>query len=219
MVVIQSDFPGVRMTKLLLVRHGKTDGEANRYYGHADISLSQEGTKQAAALRERLTSENINLIYSSDLKRAFGTAEIIAAAHKLEVLPRPDLRELDFGELGGMTFEEMKECYPGAVRFLNGQDTNVSAPDGESLRQMSTRIKRFVAEVRQQPPERILLIVAHGGSLKVLLCLLLRISLKHWWQFRLEPASLSVVKTDPEGSALHLLNDTSHLEEVGRQVS
>ncbi len=204
------------MTKLLLVRHGKTEGEANRYYGHADISLSLEGSKQAEALRERLTSENINLIYSSDLKRAFGTAEIIAAAHKLEVIPRPDLRELDFGELGGMTFEEMKECYQGAVRFLSGQDTDVSAPDGESLRQMSTRIKRFVAEVRKQSPERILLIVAHGGSLKVLLCLLLQISLKHWWQFRLDPASLSVVKTDSEGSILHLLNDTSHLEEVRR---
>ena len=204
------------MTKLLLVRHGKTEGEANRYYGHADISLSLKGSKQAEAVRERLTSENINLIYSSDLKRARGTAEIIAAAHKLEVIPRPDLRELDFGELGGMTFEEMKECYQGAARFLSGQDTDVSAPDGESLRQMSTRIKRFVAEVRKQPPERILLIVAHGGSLKVLLCFLLRVSLKHWWQFRLDPASLSVVKTDSEGSILHLLNDTSHLEEVRR---
>ncbi len=115
-----------------------------------------------------------------------------------------------------MTFEEMKENYHEAVSFLSGQDTAVSAPDGESLRQMSTRIKRFVAEVRQQPSERILLIVAHGGSLKVLLCLLLRISLKHWWQFRFDPASLSVVKTDPEGSVLHLLNDTSHVEEVRR---
>ena len=204
------------MARLLLVRHGKTEGEAGRYYGHIDIGLSQEGVKQAEMLRERLASENFNFIYSSDLKRALGTAEIIAAAHKLEVIPRPDLRELDFGELGGMTFEEMKECYQGAVRFLSGQDTDVSAPDGESLRQMSTRIKRFVAEVRKQSPERILLIVAHGGSLKVLLCFLLRVSLKHWWQFRLDPASLSVVKTDPEGPVLHLLNDTSHVEEVRR---
>jgi len=84
---------------------------------------------------------------------------------------------------------------------------------------MNTRIKRFVTEVREQPPERILLVVAHGGSLKVLLCLLLRISLKHWWQFRLEPASLSVVKTDPDGAVLHRLNDTSHLTTVKGHLS
>jgi len=107
------------MTKLLLVRHGKTEGEANRYYGQADIGLSQEGQQQAAALGERLGSENISLIYSSDLKRTTDTAEIIAAAHQLEVMPHPDLRELDFGELGGMTFEEMKTHYQGASRFLS----------------------------------------------------------------------------------------------------
>ena len=57
-----------------------------------------------------------------------------------------------------------------------------------------------------------MLVVAHGGSLKVLLCILLGISLKHWWQFRLEPASLTVVETYSKGSVLCLLNDTSHLE-------
>ncbi len=204
------------MARLHLVRQGKTEGDAGSYYGHIDICMSQQGVKQAEMLRERLASENFNYIYSSDLKRALATAEIIATAHKLKVIPRSNLRELDFGELASMTFEEMKEHYLGAVGLLSGQDLDISAPNGESLRQMSTRIRRFVTEVKKQPPKQMSLVVAHGGSLKVLLCLLLRISLKHWWQFRLDPASLSVVKTDSEGSALHLLNDTSHVEEVGR---
>lgn len=200
------------MARLLLVRHGKIEGEASRYYGHIDISLSQEGVKQVEKLRNRLASQNLNVVYSSDLKRAFDTAEIIAAAHKLTVTPCSDLRELDFGKLAGMTFDEMKERYHGAVRLLSGQEPDISAPDGESLRQMSVRIQRFVAEVQKQPPERTLLAVAHGGSLKVLLCLLLGISLEHWRQFRLDYASLTVVETYPEGSMLCLLNDTSHLE-------
>lgn len=200
------------MARLLLVRHGKTGGEGSRYYGHINIGLSQEGVKQAEMLRARLASENLNVIYSSDLKRAFDTAEIIAAAHKLKVIPCSDLRELDFGKLAGMTFEEMKERYHETIRLLSGQDPDMSTPSGESLRQMSTRIKRFVAEVQEQLLERTLLVVAHGGSLKVLLCILLGISLKHWWQFRLEPASLTVMETYSKGSVLCLLNDTSHLE-------
>jgi len=207
------------MARFFLVRHGKTEGEESRYYGHTDISLSREGVKQGETLRARLARENINAIYSSDLKRASDTAGIIAAAHKLRVIPRPGLRELDFGELTGMTFEEMKEHYHGALGLLSGQDLDLSAPGGESLRQMSVRLKRFAAEVRKQPPERTLLVVAHGGSLKVLLCILLGISPGHWWQFRLEPASLTVVETYPEGAVLCLLNDTSHLEGVRRLIS
>ena len=200
------------MARLLLVRHGKTEGESDRYYGQIDIGLSEEGVKQTEMLRDRLAIQNLSIIYSSDLKRAVDTAEIIAAAHKLKVIPCSDLRELDFGKLAGMTFEEMKECYQGAVSLLSGRDPNISAPGGESLRQMSVRIQRFVAEVQEQPPEQTLLVVAHGGSLKVLLCLLLGISLEHWWQFRLAPASLTVVETYPEGAVLCLLNDTPHLE-------
>ena len=200
------------MAKLLLVRHGKTEGESGRYYGHTDIGLSQEGVKQAEMLRDRLVSQNLNVIYSSDLKRAFDTAEIIATAHKLKVIPRSELRELDVGKLAGMTFEEMKERYDGAAKLLSGQEPDISAPGGESLRQMSVRVQRFVAQVQEQPPEQTLLVVAHGGSLKVLLCLLLGISLEHWWQFRLAYTSLTVVETYSEGAVLCLLNDTSHLE-------
>jgi len=129
------------------------------------------------------------------------------------VVTSSDLRELDFGELAGMTSEEMKERYHETIRLLSGQDPDMSAPSGESLRQMSVRIKRFVAEVQKQPPEWMSLVVAHSGSLKVLLCLLLGISLKHWWQFHINPASLTVVETYSEGSVLCLLNDTSHLEQ------
>jgi alpha-ribazole phosphatase len=204
------------MARLLLVRHGKIEGEENRYYGHIDIGLSEEGVKQAEMLRDRLASENLKATYSSDLKRAFDTAEIIAAAHKLKVTPCSDLREFDFGELAGMTFEEIEKRYEGAVELLSGQDPNMSAPGGESLRQMSARIKRFVAQVEKLPPERTVLVVAHDGSLKVLLCILLGMSSEHWWQFRLDPASLTVAETYPEGAVLCLLNDTSHLGGVRR---
>lgn len=199
------------MAKLLLVRHGKTEGEENRYYGHIDIGLSQEGAEQAEMLRDRLALQNLNVAYSSDLKRAFDTADIIVGAHKLEVMPRSDLRELDFGELAGMTFNEIQERYHAAAKLLSGQNPNMRAPGGESLKQMGIRIKRFVAEVEKQPRKRTVLVVAHDGSLKVLLCTLLGTGLQHWWQFRLQPASLTVVETYPEGSVLCLLNDTSHL--------
>ena len=205
------------MARLLLVRHGKTEGEGNRYYGHTDIGLSQEGIKQAEMLRVRLASEDIDMIYSSDLKRAFDTAEIIASARNFQVMRHSDLRELDFGELTGMTFEEIEKRYQGAAELLSGQKPNMSAPGGESLRQMSARIERFIAELEKHPLEHTVLIVAHSGSLRVFLCLLLRINLEHSWQFRFDPASLSIAETYPQGTVLSLFNDTSHLGTVSGQ--
>lgn len=199
------------MARLLLVRHGKTEGEENRYYGHIDIGLSPKGVRQAEALRDRLASEDIAAVYSSDLKRALDTAEVIASAHKLPVIPCSDLRELDFGELAAMTFEEIKERYQGAVELLSGQDPDMSAPGGESLSEMSARIHRFIAQLEKHPPGETVLIVAHDGSLRVLLSLLLGVSLQRSWQFRLDPASLSIAGTYSQGTVLLLLNDSSHL--------
>ena len=92
------------MSRLLLVRHGDTElNSAERYWGNTDVKLSDAGFRQAERLRDRLATERIDAIYSSELRRASATAEIIASSHRLHVIICAELREMNFGELEGLT--------------------------------------------------------------------------------------------------------------------
>ena len=203
------------MSRLLLVRHGKIKEGARGYHGHSQVGLSPEGVLQAEMLRDRLAGEKIDAIYSSDLDRARLTAEIIASVHLVGVVVCQELRELDFGEIEGMTFEEVEKRYPETARLWSGEDLDVGAPGGENLRQLASRVQRFMGRLQRHSSEETILIVAHGGPLRALLCTLLGIELERLWQIRLDPASVSLVETYPEGAIICFLNDTSHLMVLG----
>lgn len=205
------------MVRLLLVRHGETEwNEAGRCQGCSDVDLGATGLKQAEKLRERLAEESITAIYSSDLRRALHTARIIASPHGIEVVPREELREVDFGEFEGLTFEEIKRRYP-QVDWWDIQNPDQCFPKGESVSQLMARVSQFVAELRECYSEGTKLIVAHGGPLRALLCLLLGFRLEHWWSIRLDNASLSIVETCSPGVVISLLNDVCHLRNTGNQ--
>ena len=203
------------MSRLLLVRHAKTKQGHGRYWGHSQIGLGEEGIVQAKMLRDHLAGEEIAAIYSSDLNRARSTAEIVASLHATEVVLCPELRELDFGEIEGMTFEEVERCCPEAVRLWVGGDIDAAAPAGENLRQLASRVQRLAARLQRHSPEETILIVAHSGPLRVLLCTWLGIDLERSWQIRLDPASVSLADTYPEGTIVCFLNNTSHLMALG----
>jgi len=202
------------LARLILVRHGETEwNRLLRYQGQSDVELNETGIKQAERIRDRLANEKIDVIYSSDLKRALKTAEIIAskvgAIHESSLL-----REMDFGDFEGLTFDEMKECYPHIVndrQAWRNQGPDVCAPNGESIAQLAARVAQFAEKLAGHQSEETVLIVAHGGTLQVLICQLIGIGLEHWWQVRLSSASLTIMETYEQGTALLLLNDVCHL--------
>jgi alpha-ribazole phosphatase len=206
---------GRAVSRLLLVRHAETKQGHRRYWGHSQIGLGEEGIVQAKMLRDHLAGEKIAAIYSSDLKRARRTAEILASVHATEVVLCPELRELDFGQIEGMTFEEVDRRCPEALSLWRGGDVNAAAPAGENLRQLASRVRWILERLQRHSPEETILIVAHSGPLRVLLCTWLGIDLERWWQIRLDPASVSLVETYPEGAVLCFLNNTSHLVALG----
>jgi len=92
------------MKELLLIRHGETDHNKElRFTGFTDIPLNSKGREQAANLKDKFMSEGITSIYSSDLKRAAETAEIISGACRMEITPA--LREMNFGIFETLTYE------------------------------------------------------------------------------------------------------------------
>lgn len=204
------------MAKLILVRHGETEwNKSLRYQGQSDIRLNEKGIEQAARVRERLSPEKIDVIYSSDLVRAHETAEIIAARHSiLEICQSPLLRETNFGEAEGLTFGEIKDRYPQITDDLQSWRTRspeLHFPGGESIIQLAARVGQFVGQLKDHKPEETVLVVAHGGSLQVLICLLLGIDLNHWFQMRLSNASVTVMDISPYLAVLVGLNDTCHI--------
>lgn len=200
------------MTKLFLVRHGFVGIEEGRFLGKMDVSLSDTGQKQAEQLRDRLAPEKIDAVYTSTLRRARQTAEIIAVGHKVKATPCEELCECDFGAVEGFTFEEIKKKYPRLAQELIDRKTG-AFPGGETLEQLNERILTFLKKLKKHKTGETLLIVAHGGPLRLIICNLLGLGLEHWVQIRVDHASLSIVETYPGTAILNLLNDTSYLKE------
>ena len=201
--------------KLLLTRHGQTDWySAQRFQGQSDVPLNEAGIQQATALAKRLSREQVDLIYASDLRRAHETARLIAAHHACEIHTDPRLREIKFGAWEGLTYKEIKKNDPTTLAAWETDILTTSAPNGETLNQLSARVQSMLNDLRDQHADQTVLIVAHGGPLQVLLCLSLNMSPAMYWHFRLSPASLSEIAFYSAGAIINLMNDTSHLEGI-----
>ena len=200
------------MVRVILVRHGETLwNEEERYQGASDLPLSGRGELQARRLAARLASESIGLIYSSDSNRALQTAAEIAAHHGRQVCADPRLREMDFGVWEGLTYSEIGERYPQALARWEGDPFATAPPGGESLAQLATRVGDVLDDIRKPGEAETVLVVSHGGPLRVVLCLALGLAPADHWRFRLDPGSVSELYLYPEGAILALLNDRHHL--------
>lgn len=203
------------MSRLLLVRHGRTDYNRNRMFvGHTDIELDATGIKQAERLRDRLAAEKIDAVFSSDLRRTMTTARTIAAGRNLEIIPAPELREIYYGKVEGLNFEEIKSHYPVLAEQFMTRDPGLLFPGGESLAELKDRVSKFALRLESYTQEQTVLIVAHSSPLRLLICVLLGIDERHWRQMVIDLASLSIVHTYEEIAILSLLNDTSHLKDL-----
>ena len=203
------------MSRLLLVRHGETELKSSeRLWGHTDVKLDALGLKQAERLRDRLASEKIDVIYSSKLKRALLTAETIASRHQLEVIICAELHEVDFGRLEGLTLSEANQRYPEVAKLRMQRNLKLKYPGGDSFIGFSKRVSKFLDRLEHHTAEETVLIVAHNGVLRILLCRLLDIDLRCLWQIHLDLASLSILETNQQGGVLTLLNDASHLAQL-----
>ena len=201
------------MARLFLVRHGDTElNSRERYWGHSDVKLGAAGLKQAEKLRDRLVTEKIDAIYSSDLERASLTAKIIASRHQLDVITCAELQEINFGKVEGLTFDEIIRLYPELTELWTSWSRQLKFPDGESVDELNCRVSKFLGRLEKHAPDETILIVAHAGPLRLLVCHLLGIEPQRWREIRLKLASLSIVETSPQGTVLSLLNDVSHLE-------
>ena len=205
-------------TRLLIVRHGQTDWNIDRrFQGQTDIPLNSEGITQAQAIARHLTHEKLATIYSSNLQRAWQTAEIIQQALSRDRQPpliaEPRLREMCFGEWEGLRYEEIQARQPQQLRRWETDLENTAPPGGETLLVVAERVQEAFKTLALAHPDGSVLLVGHGGSLQLLIAQALGISPRNFWQIHLSNASLSELQLYPDGAILMLLNCTNHLKD------
>jgi len=153
------------VTTILLARHGETDwNREGRFQGHADPPLNRTGRAQAVDLSAALMAEQLSAVYSSPLRRALETAEVLAASHGLEPVPVDDLREVDVGSWSGLTRAEVEERFP--AQFARWLDYGQGWEDGETYEEMGRRaVDALLLLAAAHDGERVLA-VTHGGPIR-----------------------------------------------------
>jgi len=181
--------------RIYLIRHGQTQGgEVLRYKGHTDVPLSDVGRAQILRLSEYLEKKSIDEIYCSDLSRAIDSACIIADKFNLKPIIMPEFRERHFGRWEGMTFDEINNLYPDDFKNWASDPLRFSPIDGESTLDVSNRIMPALETLINKQPEKNMLILAHGGVNRVILCNLLKIPLEHVFRIEQDFAALNIIE-------------------------
>lgn len=202
--------------RLWIVRHGQTDWNTQqRFCGRSDIPLSAQGRVQATWLAEQLQNETIAALYASDLVRARETAEIIAQQRIPAVPVRVSAawRELDFGDWEGLTYAQITEQFKDQLGFFTDPEHS-SPPNGESQAHLQQRVKDALSAIVQSDvsPAGDMVLVSHGGPLRILLCSILGMPVQRQWRLRLDHGSLSAIdflpvhETSEPRAVLALLN-------------
>ena len=160
----------MKETEIILIRHGETEWNSQkRMQGHSNSDLSEVGRGQIQALGELMKNVSFDHIYSSDSLRARQTAEAITqySGHTLQFDQR--IREKNLGVFEGLTSTEAKERHPEIYRLFKTAGPNYVIDEGESTQQLLERALEFIEEIRLRHPQERVVMVTHGGVVRVLM--------------------------------------------------
>jgi probable phosphoglycerate mutase len=155
-------------TLLCLARHGETNWNIERrFQGQFDIALNARGRAQARALAKELENAHFDRVYSSDLRRAYATAEAVAQARGLAIETTPQLREKDDGAWQGHTHAEVQVIYEDIYPQYLTREPRFAAPNGETLERFRDRVAAELTKIAAENQGRTVLVVAHAGVLDI----------------------------------------------------
>lgn len=201
------------MTKIIFVRHGQTEWNVlGRYQGQTDIALSPLGIEQAEKLAAHFPVDKVEAVYSSDLTRAMTTARCVADHFGLTVEARPELRELNFGDWEGLTYDEIVAKWPDALENFFQHPDVLEIPHGESFPKLRERALACVEEIVARHPDQTVAVFAHGAILRTIMTAALHMDLKYVWTIRQFNTAVNIVTYTEHGTTVELLNGTGHLK-------
>ena len=156
-------------TILYIVRHGNSIANANQIFtGHSNYELSELGLKQASHITEYFSDKHIDVIYASDLKRAYDTVKGVAENKNLEIIKSQNLREIFAGEWEGKTFSELLKKYPDYSMWRTTVH-KVRTTGGESVMELANRVYNEVLKIAKAEMGKTVLIGTHATPLRSLI--------------------------------------------------
>jgi broad specificity phosphatase PhoE len=197
----------------VLIRHGQsTWNREHRIQGQLDPPLSDEGRLQAELVGRRLSGRSFAGFYSSDLKRAFETAELIGTALGARPQPEASLREIFLGDWEGLRTEEIAERFPEAwARWVEEPDWDV-VPGGEGAGLFDARVAGALDDIFRRHAHGDVLVVTHGGVIQVALHRIVGRPPQGLFPFKIQNASISLIEKRESRVIIGGVNDIAHLE-------
>lgn len=206
-------FGSQEMKRIFLVRHGVTTlTQERRYCGVSNARLSSRGIRQSECLAGLLSDEKFTSIYTSPLERCLETTGPVARSHDIRPEPVAGLSEIDFGLWEGLTFEEIQAGYGERLKEWFDKPDDFIFPEGESVCDFRGRVLRSLDTILNGQDQGDLLIVAHGGSIRVIICHLCGWGMGSLHSFEIAPAGLTIMEHYEESTVVSVLNDTCHLK-------
>jgi broad specificity phosphatase PhoE len=206
------------MAELILARHGETVWNVEKIYrGRTDVNLDEVGIKQAELLGEYLSNWEVEAIYSSPLRRAIYTANIIARYQKIAAQVTHGLIDFDYGEWQSLPEQEAKRLYPTLHNEWHNNPHKVKMPGGESLEDVKRRAVEIVNDILSKYQGSVVL-VSHRVVNKVLICSLLGLDNSYFWNIKQDVGGITIFNYVDGRFVLTKHNDTSYLKELQKSV-
>ncbi|MDR0992806.1 MAG: histidine phosphatase family protein [Ruminococcus sp.] len=199
------------MLKLYIIRHPQATGNlVRRFQGHTDTDLTDEGLRQADILAEYFKSIPLDIVYSSDLKRAAYTAKKIANGR--EVIIDPALREINAGVWENLEVARIGADYPEESKLWDYEPERFAIKNGETMQAVYNRVTAALSDITKTADGKTVAIVSHGCAIRNMLCFI-----KYGDIARLRDidwstnAAISYAECDGSWNLVYM-NDTAHLE-------
>jgi len=203
------------LTRLVVVRHGRTEwNRVERFRGRADIKLDEVGIKQAEAAAARIAEWQVLAVYSSPLRRALTTAEILAHPLGLEVKLLPGIIDIDYGEWQGLSPAEAAAKDGGLYSKWLESPHKMKFPGGESLAEVRERAASAVDGLIAQHPKETVVLMSHKVVCQILILSLLGLDNSHFWQITQDVCAVNLFEVRGGVPSALSLNDTCHLKGV-----
>jgi len=170
------------------------------------MGLSDEGMNQAKSLAARLAAESISHVYSSPLRRARETAQYLAEARGVAVQTMDGLKEMNFGDVEGLRYEEIERDWPDVFRSWMTNPTDTQFPNGECFGEMRRRVMESVDLLLTRHRQESIAIVTHLGVIRMLLGSALSIPDRHIFRLAQRYTAINRINYFEDGPIVELIN-------------
>ena len=188
--------------RLYLLRHGST-GLDGRLVGSSDVPVAPAAVAVLQNSGRTLRGMEPEAVLCSPMLRCRQSVAELGLSCEPEI--HEDLREIDFGQWENKTFQEIVSHYPDEVREWNNWSEDFTCPGGERIGDFLRRV-RSIRDKLQAHPAKSLLVVTHGGVIRHLICLLLRLAPENYLLFEVKAGCFATVDLYSQGGVLSALN-------------